>query len=217
MPVKEHHLVLYLQHLGDTVGSKSAVEEAVNALAWMHSTAGLASPITTIVKATLEGLQRKLAKPVQKKAPVTVEMLGRMVEDAKMSGSLSDLRLTTVCLLASAGFLRFDEVIQIRPCELAVQEDYLVLHLPSSKTDQWRKGDKMHISRTGKPTCPVVMIEADMHRTATSCRDERFLFRPICRSKNGETLRESGSISDSCLRDLFKKKLKETWIQPQRF
>jgi len=68
MPAKEQHLALYLQYLGDTVGSKSAVEEAVNALAWAHSAAGLVSPVTTFVKATLEGLQRKLAKPVRKKA-----------------------------------------------------------------------------------------------------------------------------------------------------
>ena len=173
----------------------------------MHSIAGLASPITIIVKATLEGLQRKLAKPVQKKAPVTVEMLGRMVENAKMSGSLSDLRLTTACLLAFAGFLRFNEVIQIRPCKLAEQKDYLVLHLQSSK---------LTISRTGKPTCPVAMNEAHMHRTVMSCIDERFLLQPICRSKNGETLRESGGISDNCLRDLFKK-LKKLGYSPKDF
>jgi len=105
-----------------------------------------------------------------------------------------------------AGFLRFDKVIQIRPCDLVVQEDYLMLHLPFSKTDQWRKGDKVYISRTGKPTCPVGMLEAHMRRTATSCTEERFLFRPICRSNNGKSLQEPGSISDSRLRDLFKKK-----------
>ena len=177
MPAKEHHLVLYLQHLGDTVGSKSAVGETVNTLASVYLTVGLASPITTtIVKATLEGLQRKLAKLVQKKEPVTAEMLGKMVEDAKMSGSLSDLCLTTACLLVFPGFLKFDEVIQIRPCKQAVQEDYLVLHLLSNKTDQWWKGDEVYISRTGKPTGPVAMLEAYMHRTSTSCRDERFLF-----------------------------------------
>ena len=33
IPAKEHHVGLYLQHLADTVGSKSAVEEACNSLA----------------------------------------------------------------------------------------------------------------------------------------------------------------------------------------
>ena len=97
---------------------------------------------------------------------MTVEMLGRMVEDAKLSSSLSDLHLTTACLLAFAGFLRFDEVIQIRPCDLVLQEEFMVIHLLFSKTDQWRKGDEVYITRMGKPTCPIGMLEAYMCRTA---------------------------------------------------
>ena len=57
------------------------------------------------MKATVEGLQRQLARPVKKKEPVTVEMLEAMVNDAESSGTLSDLRLVTACLLAFSGFL----------------------------------------------------------------------------------------------------------------
>ena len=38
-------------------------------------------------------------------------MLQRMVEGAKISGTLADLRLTTACLLSFAGFLRFSELV----------------------------------------------------------------------------------------------------------
>ena len=54
IPAKEHHVGFYLQHLADTIGSKSAVEEACNSLAWVHSTAGLVSPSS--VKAILRDL-----------------------------------------------------------------------------------------------------------------------------------------------------------------
>ena len=40
-PVKEVHLVLYMQHLSESTGSKAAVEEAVHALSWLHGLAGL--------------------------------------------------------------------------------------------------------------------------------------------------------------------------------
>ena len=40
-PVNEHCVALYLQHLG---GSKSAVEDAINALNWVHNLAGVQSP-----------------------------------------------------------------------------------------------------------------------------------------------------------------------------
>ena len=85
------------------------MEEACNAVSWVHSTAGLASPMDSpFLKATLEGLQRLLAKPVAKKHPITPTMLNEMVKDADKSHSLSDLRLVTACLLAYAGFLRFN-------------------------------------------------------------------------------------------------------------
>ena len=41
LTVKEVHLVLYMQHLSESAGSKAAVEEAVHALSWLHGLAGL--------------------------------------------------------------------------------------------------------------------------------------------------------------------------------
>ena len=43
-PAKKHHVALYLQSIGQRLESKSAAEEAVNALAWVHSLAGMDSP-----------------------------------------------------------------------------------------------------------------------------------------------------------------------------
>ena len=47
--------------------------------------------VSPFVKATLEGLQRFLAKPTMKKAPVTAVMLEEMVRDVRKSQTLSDL------------------------------------------------------------------------------------------------------------------------------
>ena len=74
------------------------------------------------MKTVLEGLQRSYAKPVVKKEPLTVDMLERIVDDAEKSGALSGLRLATACLLGFAGFLRFDELIRLRPCEIKFSE-----------------------------------------------------------------------------------------------
>ena len=53
-PVQDIHLVLYLQ-------SKSAVEEVVHAVSWLHQMAGLSSIAgSPIVQATLGGLRREL-------------------------------------------------------------------------------------------------------------------------------------------------------------
>ena len=68
-----HHIALYLQYIAKTTLSKATAEEAVYAIAWAHSLAGLASPTETpLVQTTLQGLCRLLAKPIQKKEPMTV-------------------------------------------------------------------------------------------------------------------------------------------------
>jgi len=93
-PVEGHYLVLYLQHIGDHVGSKAVIEEAVNAVTWAHSLAGLAPPSHhPLVQATLEGLKRMLAKPVVKKTLMTPEILTEIVKDAMSKPTLSNIRL----------------------------------------------------------------------------------------------------------------------------
>ena len=68
-PAQDMQFALYLQHLAESTASKAAVEEAVNAISWAHQLAGMA-PITTapFVRTVLAGLQRQLAKPIQKKS-----------------------------------------------------------------------------------------------------------------------------------------------------
>ena len=206
IPVKPHLLALYLQHLAEQSKSKAAVEEACNALSWIHSSAGLTPPLADpFVKATMEGLQRSLAKPVVKKEPITVETLEAIVQDAEKSGTLADLRLATACLLGFSGFLRFSELINLRPCDFNIAEEMMTIKIRHSKTDQWRQGDEILIARTANKTCPVAMLERYMRVTNMSLEDERFLFRPIQATKSGQTLRKSGKISYSCLREAFKK------------
>ena len=55
VPTRPHEFVLHLQHLGEQTSSKAAVEEACNALSWVHSSAGL-MPIAAdpFVKAALK-------------------------------------------------------------------------------------------------------------------------------------------------------------------
>ena len=75
----------------------------------------------------------------------------------------------------------------------------MILHMPRSKTDQLRKGDEVIIARTGNSTCSVAMLEAYLSETRTLLNDQRYLFRPICKSSRSEKLRDSGCITYTCL------------------
>ena len=86
--LSRRHLVLYMQSLAESSSSKSAIEEAYNAISWVHAMANYDSPTESqFVRTVMQGLQRNLAKPVTKKLPVTTDMLGAVVDDAGKSKS----------------------------------------------------------------------------------------------------------------------------------
>ena len=209
LPADACHVALYLQHLGESKYSKAAVEEAVNCLSWVHSMAGVSSlTADPLVRVTLEGLKRMCAKPVQKKAPFTIEMLQAIVQDTKKNNSLANIQLATVCLLAFAGFLRYDELANIRCCDLQLSPRCVTIKIPKSKTDQLRQGNEVLVARTGSDTYPVAMLEQYLKRGHIDFSSQLFLFRPIIGSKV-EKLRNAGRLTYTRLRELLKSKLDE--------
>ena len=196
-PVEATHLALYLQHLGETRASKSAVEEPVNGLAWAHSMAG----ITSTTNSPFIGLKRAFAKPVCKKSPFTVEMLQAIVRDTKKTNTLTNLCLAALCLMSFAGFLRFDELANIWPCDLEIREGHLTIQIPCSKTDQLSQVNEAVVAKTGSKTCPMAILVTYIQRVQMD--SDQKLFQPIF-SGRCEKLRETGGITYSRMRELLK-------------
>ena len=217
-PVQDAHFALYLQHLGDTTHSKAAIEEAVNAISWVHKLSGL-PPITEspFIEAVRAGLQRMLAKPKKKKEPITADMLRLLVDSMPSKPSLTEVRLVASSLLAYAAFLRFDELAKLRGCDVRFESDKMSVHIESSKTDQYRKGDTVLVARTGTATCPVAMLERYISMGGIDLTTKLRLFRGIVHTKQGERLRASGALSYTRMRELFLGKLSELGLDPKQF
>ena len=163
---------------------------------WVSQTAGF--PLITespFVRATIAGLQRKLAKPKVKKEPVTTDILSAVVESLGRQPSLSDVRLATGMLLGFAAFLRFDEMAKLRCADVIFTAQGMSIHVRSSKTDQYRQGDTILIARTGSITCPVAIMEHYFEMANLSPSSPLPLFRGITKTKHGEKLQASGSLS----------------------
>ena len=207
-PVREVHFALYLQHLRETVQSKSTVEVALNAISWVHQLAGI-PPISEspFVQVTLSGLQHILAKPKVRKEPITASMLSSLVTSLGSSPKLSEVRLAAIALLGFSAFLRYNELAMLRCCDIKFSATCMTVYIKSSKTDQYRQGDSVMIARTGSPTCPVVMLERYFSMAKLSPTSHLHLFRGIIHTKRGERLRPSGSISYTRMRELFLEKL----------
>ena len=54
--------------------------------------------------------------------------------------SLYDIRSVVICLLASAAFLRFEDLSKLVRSDVKIGNDMLKLFIQSSKTDQYRDG-----------------------------------------------------------------------------
>ncbi|XP_019851172.1 PREDICTED: uncharacterized protein LOC109581484 isoform X2 [Amphimedon queenslandica] len=215
LPVNPLHFALYLQHLGSLTQSRSAVEEATNAVSWFSQTAGYTSiSQDPFVKMALAGLQRSLSKPRRKKEPVSPVMLKEMVDSLDQDPSLSDVRAVAIAFIAFYGFLRFDEVVKLRCCDVRFLSDHMVIKIVSSKTDQYRQGDEVVIARSGSSLCPVGRLELYCRMARVDSQSAECLFRGIVKSKNGERLRSLGSLSYSRIREILMGKIKALGYDP---
>lgn len=217
-PISIAGFVLYLQHVGEKSQSKAAVEEAVNAISWVQRLAGL-EPVSQnmLVKSVVEGFQRILAKPKKRKEPVTASMLREIVESMSAIPTLTEVRLSAICLLAFAAFLRFEEVEKLRGCDIRFLADKMEVNITSSKTDQLRQGAVILIARTGNATCPVAMMEKYFAIGKIDVSSSERLFRAISSTKKGEALRASGSLSYTRMREIVLGKLRVLGYDEKEF
>ena len=218
VPCPRGTFALYLQHVGEASRSKSAVEEAVNAVSWVQQISGL-QPISQspFVCATLSGLQRKLAKPRVRKEPVTTDILSALVDSFSQFPTLTNIRLGAIALLSFLAFLQYDEVAKLRCCDIKFTPEAMSVVIRSSKTDQYRQGDVVPVARTGTAMFPVGMMERYYEMGEIGHNSDLPLFRAITTTKCGQRLRASGSLSYTRMREIFLGKLSELGLDASKF
>ena len=193
LPAKPMHVALYLSYLSQVSKTPAPLEEAVNALSWVHRMATV-EDITAhpLVQQVLAGAKRLLAHKTTKKEPITMDHLKSLVgRFGSKDASLANIRALTFCLLGFAGFLRFDELSRIRLCDISLHQEYMELFTELSKTDQLRQGAVVVKACTGTNLCPVAMLERYMSMASMSAGEsDSFLFRGITQTKNGSKLRK---------------------------
>lgn len=205
LPANPFHVAAYLQQLVREANSPSPLLSAIYSIDWAHGLAGYEKVSThqLIVSLTSAG-QRILAKPKNRKEPITAEMLQSLALKYKDKHSLSDLRTLALCLIGYAGFFRFNELCSIRACDVKLCHSYCSIFLESSKTDQLREGAWINIARTGKDTCPVSALEKYVKAAKIEMDQELPLFRALTRFK----VRSQG-ISYTRARELMKEAFKD--------
>lgn len=187
-PATAVDIALFFSHLSSIGTSASVIETSHSALKWVHDIAGVANPmVNPFVKTVIEGAKRQNAKPVTKKTPISKDALTRCCEKYADNNELQIRRDISMALLLFAGFFRFSELACLTIKDIAICATHLTIQVNNSKTDQYRKGDEVVISRSGKVTCPVMNLEKYMllANIDTSKATSDYLFKPLVKVKSG--------------------------------
>jgi integrase len=158
------------------------------AMAWFHAVAGYETPTKSPkAVALLAGARRLLAAPARRMEPATLGIVQRVASTAALSTELTHQRLLFYVVIAYFGFFRFSDLRQLRLKHFQFTE-HLTVHLPRSKTDQFRKGDVVLIAKlAGKQYCPYATAKRfiDRLKACHGSSSETFVMANITR-KSGE-------------------------------
>jgi hypothetical protein len=205
LPARALQVAIYLASIIQTANTPSPVINSFYSIKWYHELLGFQSPTESkLVVNILEAAKRRLAKPVRKKEPVTIELMSKTFKALFVKGDVKNQRTICACLLSYAGFLRSEELLKLRSCDLLFNSVYLSIFIESSKTDKYRDGAWVLIARTGTDLCPVVNLERYMTWTGISPESDHYIFCNLSATKAGYKLRSDGKhLTYSNFRSLF--------------
>ena len=192
LPSDDKHIALYLIYLLQTGKSCHSVQGAIFAVKWKHETSGYTDPTASLCRNMLQCALR-IAKPRrQPKEPLTVDMLTRAFNLIDgYEANLLKFRTFCILLLSFVGFLRFNEVINLTLGDIDFFETHMSLFLEKSKTDVYRDGNRVVISKLNSEICPVKVLTSYIEKGRITDK-EKFLFRGVnwLPSKRSYSLRE---------------------------
>lgn len=140
--------------------SVSVLNSNFFSISWKHNYHFLKNPYEEkFAIFTVVGARKMLSKPITKTEPITGDIMKELYDHYGVSSDLSDLRIYCMFSSAFAGFLRFNELVNICFADLTFFDSHVQIFIPKSKTSIFRQGNKLLIASTGKETCPVVFLK----------------------------------------------------------
>lgn len=203
VPANPVHVSIFLTSVLEENKSYHSARTIMYAIDWAHKVAGIEPPSHhPLVRNVVNAGHRILGKPTFKKEPITPELL-RLLVSNQARKSLYNSRTLALCLLAFAGFLRFDELSNLKCFDIELNKDYMLVFIESSKTDQYRDGAWLPISRSNKDTCPVRNLENYAKFGDIDFTQPSYLFRGI-NYRNGRTVLNDTPMKYSRVREIVK-------------
>ena len=197
LPADPKYVALYLTDILNNAASPAPVLNAFYSISWSHQMAGLDDHTQhDLPKRVKDAANRLIPHGLNKKSPIAVKDLTVLIEKfANVNSSLSDVRTARMAVLAFVGFFRFKELRFIKRSDVTFDSDHVNIFIESSKTDVFRVGNWVHLSKINSQCCPYLLLDRYLHM---------YIFRAITNVKSGQQLRPSNApISYTRCRELM--------------
>ena len=150
--------------------------------------------------------RRRRKTPILKKQPRSLELIKKIADTfANESATLKDLRLATMSVISFAGLFRSKKLLNIRVCDVSLKDDHVKIHVASSKTDVYREGQDVFISRSNTNACPGLLLEKYLQKANVTLNSSDYLFRNlIYLKKTKQYILGKKAVSYTRFRELFK-------------
>ena len=139
IPAQPAYVALFITELANMARVKglsfSTLEGAAYGIAWAHKMGGLSESPTDhpLIKMTLDSVKRSLSKPIKPKEPLPLSLIQDIVLHFSSDNALSVIRFLFILLVGYAGFLRTDEILKMKVCDVKIHADHMLVSVPERK------------------------------------------------------------------------------------
>ena len=224
LPATYESVAVFIMYHLQNGSSVAVIESYIYAIKWHHSIYFPNKQDPTnhpTIANLLETCKRLRIHHVQKKDPVTPEHLAdihRLIGGT--DASLLLYRNYTMMVVAFAGFLRFDELINIKCNDVVFYNSYMSIFIEKSKCDQYRDGRDVLIAKSNSTMCPVKTFENYISKCNLDMNSDSFVFRAVTwyKTSGSYSLKKSNKpLSYSTVRTNLLQLLESIGLNPNRF
>ncbi len=213
LPATDSTVALFLISKHQAKVCSQTISSYISAIKWAHKLANKDDPTEKfLVREVAEACKRLPQKKQNKiRQPLPFSVLVNICTIAK-NKSLASLRTACLFSLGFHGFLRSHELLNLKRKDLKIKEnknnEYLQIYIEESKTDRYKRGNKIVLSARQDATCPVSLIKEYFQKASLNkkCNSSQKIFCNLAPDSN--KLEFSKPLGYSRFREIFRDALR---------
>ena len=192
LPAQPLTVALYILSRIQQGSTYAVCKGAFYSIKHMHKLHMMPDPTLEVLPAMmLEAAKRLDNHVLTKKEPISTDILIKLHEKLIVNmGNLGSVRTMCFCILGYCGFLRYDEISNLRFGDFIFETTFMKIFIEKSKTDVYRDGKWLFVANGDTHLCPASIVKLYFGLCGFSASsNNEFIFRGISKGRNHERLK----------------------------